>query len=161
MDKKQQYIIYALAQNEPGVLNRVFSLFRRRRFNIESATAGHTHQPKISRFTIVVNGSKYDVDQVIKQMYKILEITKVVDISEEQSVVRELALVKVKANKQTRSEIIQIVDIFRAKIVDVATNSLIIEITGTQDKIDSLVNLLHKFGIKEVVRTGATALTRN
>ncbi len=159
-EDNQHFIVVALAQNKPGVLNRTLSMFRRRRFNVESITAGHTHVPGLSRFTIVVSGSKNILDQVVKQMYKVLEITKVMEVSSDSAVTRDLALIKVSATKATRSEIIQLVDIFRAKIVDVAHNSFIIEITGDEDKIDSFIDIIRKFGIKESVRTGVTAMKR-
>lgn len=155
-----KYTIIALAQNKPGVLNRIFSLFRRRRFNIESITAGYTEIPGISRITLTTIGTEKILEQIIKQMYKIMEVVKVQNVSNDESVIRELALIKVTTTMQTRNEIIQLVDIFRGKIVDVAHNSLIIEITGSEEKIDSFFELLRKFGIKEMVRTGRTSMVR-
>jgi acetolactate synthase-1/3 small subunit len=158
--ESNKHILVALVADRPGVLNRVASLFRRRGFNIESIAVGHTEQEGISRMTIVVNGALATVEQVRKQLDKVIDVIKVSDITEENMVDRELALIKVRATSETRSEIIQIVDIFRANIVDVAPESLIIEVTGDADKIDSLFNLLRSFGIKEMVRTGRIALTR-
>jgi len=155
-----KHTLVALVEDRPGVLNRVASLFRRRSFNIESIAVGHAEQPDLSRMTIVVEGDAAKVEQVRKQLDKIIEVVKIVDITEEDMVARELALIKVKATASTRSEIIQIVDIFRANIVDVASDSLIIEVTGDEEKVDSLLNLLRGFGIKEVARTGRIALTR-
>lgn len=152
--------VVALMEDRPGVLNRVVSLFRRRGFNIESLTVGHTDQPMISRMTVVVDGDEAIVEQVVKQLYKLIEVLKVSDVTEDKTVSRELALIKVAANASTRSEIMQIVDIYRAKIVDVAVGSLMVEVTGPGEKIDSLVNLLRGFGIKEMVRTGAVAMVR-
>jgi acetolactate synthase-1/3 small subunit len=155
-----KHTLVALVDNRPGVLNRVASLFRRRGFNIESITVGHSEKPDVSRMTIVVDGSGTSVEQVRKQLDKLIETVKVSDITEENIVVRELALVKVEANSSNRSEIIQIVDIFRANIVDVSPESLTIEVTGDEDKLDSLLTLLKGFGIKEVCRTGRIAMTR-
>jgi acetolactate synthase-1/3 small subunit len=155
-----KHTIVALVEDEPGVLNRISSLFRRRGFNIESLAVGPTDVPDISRMTIVVDGATTQVEQVTKQLYKVVEVVKVSDISEEELVIRELALIKVKATASTRSEIVQIVDVFRAGIVDVALDSVIVEATGDEDKINSLIHLLRGFGIKEVVRTGRIALSR-
>jgi acetolactate synthase I/III small subunit len=122
--------VVALMEDRPGVLNRVVSVLRRRSFNIESLTVGHTDQNGISRMTIVVEGNDETVEQVVKQLYKIIDVIKVSDVSDEKMVARELALLKVAASSTTRSEIMQIVDIYRAKIVDVAADSLMIEVTG-------------------------------
>jgi len=147
-------------QDKPGVLNRVSSLFRRRNFNIESIAVGQTEQPSLSRMTIVVDGDDAKVEQVRKQLDKIVEVVKIVDITHEELVCREFALVKVKATAYTRSEIIQIVDIFRANIVDVSPDSLMVEVTGDEDKVSSLLKLLSGFGIREMARTGRVALPR-
>ncbi len=155
-----KHTLVALVEDKPGVLNRVASLFRRRNFNIDTIAVGHTEQPNLSRMTIVVEGDSAKVEQVRKQLDKVIEVVKIVDITDQEIVERELALIKVKATASTRSEIIQIVDIFRANIVDVASDSLIIEVTGDEDKIDSLFNLLRGFGIREIARTGCIALTR-
>ncbi len=152
--------LVALVEDRPGVLNRMASLCRRRGFNIESLTVGHTRTPNISRMTIVVDGSKAMVDQLRKQLDKLVVTVKVSDISEDNIILRELALIKVAATAATRSEIMQIVDIFRAGIVDVAADSVAIEVTGNEEKIESLFSLLDDFGIKEVVRTGRIAMTR-
>lgn len=155
-----KHTLVALVEDKPGVLNRVASLFRRRSFNIDSIAVGHAEQPNLSRMTIVVEGDSAKVEQVRKQLDKVIEVIKIVDITDQEIVERELALIKVKATASTRSEIIQIVDIFRASIVDVASDSLIIEVTGDEDKINSLFNLLRGFGIREITRTGRIALTR-
>ena len=160
MSTSKHRILVALVENKTGVLNRVSSLFRRRKFNIRSLTVGETEREGISRMTIVVDSAKTNVDQVIKQMYKIINVLKVSDITNDHCVKRELALIKVFAKKESRAEIMQIVDIFRAKIVDVAAESLMIETTGNTKKIDSLLGLVRKFGIKEMVRTGITAMNR-
>jgi acetolactate synthase-1/3 small subunit len=156
----QRHILVALVEDKPGVLNRVASLFRRRNFNIDSIAVGHAVQPKLSRMTIIVEGDNAKVEQARKQLDKLIEVVKIVDITNYDSVIRELALIKVKATHATRSEIIQVVDIFRANIVDVSADSLTIEVTGDGDKVDSLMELLRGFGIKEIARTGIIALTR-
>jgi acetolactate synthase-1/3 small subunit len=155
-----KHTLVALVENKPGVLNRMASLFRRRGFNIESIAVGHSEVPHLSRMTIVVNGAAAMVEQVRKQLDKVIDVVKVSDITGDAIVARELALIKVKATSSTRSEIIEIADIFRANIVDVASDSLTIEITGDEDKINSLLNLLRGFGIKEIARTGRIAITR-
>jgi acetolactate synthase-1/3 small subunit len=155
-----KHTIVALVEDKPGVLNRIASLFRRRNFNIDSIAVGHSEVPHQSRVTIIVDGAATMVEQVRKQLAKVIDVVKVSDITSEDIVTRELALIKIKANSNTRSEIIQLVDIFRANIVDVATDSVIIEVTGDEDKIQSLYNLLRGFGVKEIARTGRIALTR-
>ena len=146
--------------DRPGVLNRMASLFRRRGFNIDSIAVGHSEQPNMSRMTIVIDGTTTMVEQVRKQLDKVIDVIKVTDISGPKTVARELALIKVNTTAATRSEIMQIVDIFRAKIIDVASDTLTIEATGDEEKIDSLYNLLRVFGVKELTRTGRIAMTR-
>jgi len=137
------------------------SLFRQRGFAIESLTIGRTHEPHVSRMTLVVDGSKTAVEQVIKQLYKVIEVKKVSDLTQDATVERELALIKVfSRNSAMRAEIMQVVDIYRARIVDVAPNSLTVEVTGPTEKVDSLVQLLRPYGIKEMVRTGVVAMSR-
>ena len=155
-----KHTLVALVEDKPGVLTRMASLFRRRGFNIESIAVGHSELPDLSRMTIVVNGSANILEQVRKQLGKVVNVVKVADVTEDNITVRELALIKVRATSTTRSEIIEIADIFRANIVDVAADSLTIEITGDEDKVDSLLNLLRNFGIKEVARTGRIAMLR-
>jgi len=155
-----KHTIVALVEDKPGVLNRVASLFRRRGFNIESIAVGHSEVPHLSRMTIIVDGATTAVEQVRKQLEKVVEVVKVLDITDESIISRELALIKVKATLATRSGIIEIVDVFRANIVDVALDSVTIEVTGDEDKINSLLDLLTSYGIKEVARTGRIALTR-
>jgi len=155
-----KHTIVALVQDKPGVLNHMASLFRRRGFNIESIAVGHSEVPHLSRMTLVVDGATTMVEQVRKQLDKVVDVVKVSDITGDKVIARELALIKVKATSSTRSEIMQIVDIFRANIVDVAADSVTVEVTGDEDKIDSLYNLLRAFGIKELARTGRIALTR-
>ncbi len=155
-----KHTLVALVEDKPGVLNRVASLFRRRGFNIESIAVGRSEIPHLSRMTIVVDGATTMVEQVRKQLDKVIDVVRVSDITDTDLVARELALIKVKATSSTRSEIMQIVDIFRANIVDVSSDSLTIEVTGDEDKIDSLFNLLRGFGIKELARTGRIAMPR-
>ena len=153
-------IITALVEDKPGVLNRVSSMFRRRGFNIYSLAVGRSELPELSRMTFVVDGNDAIVEQVTKHLNKLIDLIKVSDISDEKVVNRELALIRVNASTSNRSEIIQIVDIFRAKIIDVGSDSLIIEVTGDESKIDSLQKLLSNFGITEIMRTGTIAMTR-
>jgi acetolactate synthase-1/3 small subunit len=155
-----KHTLVALVEDRPGVLNRVASLIRRRSFNIDSIAVGHSEIPGLSRMTIVVDGATTAVEQVRKQLDKLIEVVRVTELAEGRIIARELALIKVHATSATRSEVIQIVDIFRAKIVDVASDSMTIEATGEEEKIDSLYNLLKKFGIKELARTGRIALSR-
>lgn len=155
-----KHTLVVLVADRPGILNRVSSLFRRRGFNIDSIAVGHAEQPNLSRMTIVVSDAGGTVEQVRKQLAKLVDVVRISDITDEPVVARELALVKVKSTPATRSEIIQVVDIFRANIVDVATDSLTVEVTGDEDKVNSLINLLRSFGIKELSRTGRIALTR-
>ncbi len=155
-----KHTLIALVEDKPGVLNRVASLFRRRGFNIESIAVGHTETAGISRMTIVVDGFTVSVEQVRKQLDKLIDVVKVTDITEDSLVARELALVKIKATPLTRSEIIQIVDIFRANIVDVAADSVVVEVSGDEDKLESLLRLFKGFGIMEIARTGRIAITR-
>jgi len=155
-----KHTLVAIVQDKPGVLNRMVSLFRRRGFNIDSIAVGHSEEPHLSRVTIVVNGTTAMVEQVRKQLDKLIDVVRVSDISGDKITIRELAMVKVKASSATRSEIIEIADIFRANIVDVASDSLTIEITGDEDKIDSMLKLLRGFGIKEIARTGRVAMIR-
>ena len=155
-----KHTIVALVEDKPGVLNRMASLFRRRGFNIESIAVGRSEIPHLSRMTIVVDGATTMVEQVRKQLDKVIDVVKVSDISGDDVIARELALIKVKATSSTRSEIMQIVDIFRAKIVDVASDSVTVEVTGDEEKVDSLYGLLRGFGIREIVRTGRVAMVR-
>lgn len=155
-----RHTLAVLVENHPGVLARVAGLFSRRGFNIESLAVGVTENPRISRMTIVVEGDDATLEQVSKQLNKLVNVLKVSDITPDESVSRELALVKVHADPGQRASIIQIVDVFRAKIVDVGKRTMIIEITGDEDKVNALLELLQEFGIKEVVRTGKIAMAR-
>ena len=155
-----RHTLSVLVQNKPGVLARTAGLFSRRGYNIESLTVGVTENENISRMTIVVAGDDTVVEQVTKQLNKLIEVIKVSDLTKESYVNRELVLIKVTADSSNRAEIMQIVNIFRARIVDVAPKSLIIEVTGDEGKLDALVGMLKQFGIKEIVRTGTLALGR-
>lgn len=152
--------LIALVEDKPGVLNRVASLFRRRAFNIESLAVGHTEQPGVSRMTIVVDSDRTDVQKVVQNLYKLVNVIRVEDVTEQPSVMRDLALIKVKADGGTRSEVMQLVETFRARVVDVGLDTLMIEVTGTDEKIDGLVEVLRSFGIVEMVRTGRVAMVR-
>ncbi|HHY95706.1 MAG TPA: acetolactate synthase small subunit [Firmicutes bacterium] len=149
-----------LVQNQPGVLARVAGLFGRRGFNIESLAVSITQDPELSRMTIVVDGDEPLLEQVKKQLNKLINVIKVTELEAGGAIARELALVRVNALPSQRAAIMQVVDIFRAKIVDVARRSLVIEITGNEDKVSALVDLLREFGIMEVVRTGKIAMAR-
>jgi len=155
-----KHTLVALVEDRPGVLNRMASLFRRRGFNIESIAVGHSEIPHMSRMTIVVDGTTTSVEQVRKQLDKVIDVVRVSEISSDDMINRELALIKVKATSTTRSEIMQIVDIFRANIVDVGADSVTVEVTGDEQKINSLFSLLRGFGIRELARTGRIAMTR-
>ena len=155
-----KHTIVALVEDKPGVLNRMASLFRRRGFNIESIAVGHSEIPRLSRMTIVVDGTTTMIEQVRKHLDKVIDVVRVSDITSDDMITRQLALIKVKATSSTRSEIMQIVDIFRANIVDVATDSITVEVTGDEEKINSLLELLYNFGVRELARTGRIAMTR-
>jgi acetolactate synthase-1/3 small subunit len=156
----KKHTMIAWMEDKPGVLNRVAGLFRRRNFNIESLAVGHSEIPGISRMTFVAEGTDRDMRQVQTQLYKLINVTAVSDVTHVPSVVREMALIKVRVENGRRAEIMQIVDIFRAAIVDVAMNSLIIQIVGPEERIESLIKLLASFGIQEMVRTGRVAMVR-
>lgn len=155
-----KHTLVALVEDKPGVLNRIASLFRRRGFNIESLAVGPSEIAGLSRMTIVVPGDELQTEQVRKQLEKLINVIKITDVSQDDVVCRELALIRVKATPTTRSEIIQIANIFRANIVDVAADSLIIEVVGDMDKVNSLITLLKDFGVVEIARTGRLAMPR-
>lgn len=159
--ENQSTVLSILVENNPGVLARVAGLFSRRGFNIDSLTVGETQDPKISRMTVAVTADRQALEQIKKQVNKLVDVIKVIELHSDRAVFREIALVKVEANPQNRAEIIQFVDIFRGKIVDVAPRSLVIEITGDSSKVHEFIALLDTYGvIKEFVRTGITALER-
>ena len=150
----------ALVTDKPGVLNQVASLFRRRAFNIESLTVGHTEKPGVSRMTIVIDTDPVSAERIKAYLYKLVNVLQVEDLSETPTVSRDLAMVKIQARSDTRNDVMQLVDVFRARIVDINNDSLIIEITGTEDKIDSFVDVLRPFGIIEMAQTGSVAMQR-
>jgi acetolactate synthase I/III small subunit len=155
-----KHTLVTLVENKPGVLARVAGLFRRRNFNIDSLTVGTTEDPTVSRMTIVVDSAATNTAMVERNLYKLVDVLYVQDISSEPSVTRDLALVKVAANSETRGEVMQLVDIYKARIVDVGQNSVIVEMTGSPTKVDQFVELLRPFGIREMVRTGLVAMKR-
>src|SRR5204863_8370716 len=138
--------------DQPGVLNRVASLFRRRAFNIESLTVGHTHEPGMSRMTIVVDTDEYGARRLEANLYKLVPVRRVENLSARPSISRDLALIKVSVAGDTRAQVMQLVDVYRARVVDVSPESLVIEATGTADKIDSLLEVLRPYGLTEMVR---------
>ena len=154
------HTITAFVIDKPGVLNRITSMFRRRGFNIVSLAVGHSEVPGLSRMTFVAEGEDYTVDQITKQLRKLIDVIEVTVIAKENYVSRELALIKVKADAQSRGEIMQIVEIFRSNIIDVSDQSIVIEVTGDQGKIESLLKLLDPFGIVELMRSGMIAMNR-
>lgn len=159
-DNVGRHTISVLVENRFGVLARIAGLFSARGYNIDTLSVGTTDDPEISRMTIVVRGDQRILDQVVKQLNKLIDIITVTDYQDTPHLERDLVLVKVTADKATRSELIQICDIFRAKIVDVAIDSIIIEMTGDEEKIEALLRMLRPFGIKETCRTGIVAMAR-
>lgn len=155
-----KHTLLVLVDNQPGVLARVAGLFSRRGYNIDSLTVGPTEREDVSRMTIVVDVEEHYLEQVRKQLYKLINVREIIDVKEADAIERELVLIKVNSDAKTRPSIIEIVDIFRAKIVDVAKDNLSIEITGTESKVRALEDLLKPFGIIELVRTGVVALPR-
>jgi len=154
-----QHILSVLVEDKPGVLNRVASLFRRRAFNIESLNVGHTDVPGVSRMTIVIDGDA-NLERVSAYLYKLVNVLDVDDLTAKPMVMRDLAMIKVSASSENRAEIMQMVEVFRARIIDVTNTSLIIEITGDEDKINGFVEVVRPLGIIEMVRTGAVAMSR-
>ncbi|MEX2584211.1 MAG: acetolactate synthase small subunit [Gemmatimonadota bacterium] len=150
--------IVALMQDHPGVLHRVVSLFRRRAYNIESLTVGTTETQGVSRMTIVVDGG--DIEQVTKQLYRLIEVLKVSDVTDDPTVEREIALIKVHAPKAARAELVAMCTVFEAKTVDVGPNSMIVEVTGEPSQVDRFLDVVRPFGIKEMMRTGRIAMIR-
>src|SRR4026208_348165 len=159
---EMNYTFVALAENKPGVMNRVASLFRRRNFNIESITAGRTENPNTSRITVVVDCPNGDIDahRIEANLYKLVNVIDVQDVTHQPSVTRDLALIKVMVGPERRAEVNGLAEIFRARIVDVAVDSVIVEVTGTEDKIEGMIELLRPIGIVEMGRTGQGSLTR-
>lgn len=157
---EHQHIISVLVQNRFGVLARVAGLFSGRGFNIDSLSVGETQDPNISRMTVVSSGDDQVMEQINKQLNKLIDVLRVTDFTDTDHVERELVLIKVSTEKKPRSEILPIVDIFRAKIVDLQPTTLTVEMTGSQDKIEAIIELLRPFGVKEIVRSGRIAIAR-
>ncbi|RQW78970.1 MAG: acetolactate synthase small subunit [Methanothrix sp.] len=155
-----RHTIAVIVENKSGVLTRIAGLFSRRSFNIDGLSVGATDNPEYSRMTITVEGDDEVLEQVIKQLSKLINVIRVTELVPAESVERELAVIKVTADKDSRSEIMQIVNIFRAKIIDVSARSMIIEVTGDEEKINAIVQLLRQFGIKEMARTGKVSMIR-
>lgn len=155
-----KHTVVALVEDQPGVLNRIASLFRRRGFNIDSLAVGTTHEKGISRMTIVVEGNENIADQLEKQLFKLIDVIKVENFTNQNAITRELALIKVKASTQNRREILDILEVFRAQAIDLSTASLVIQIVAHKDTIDALIDNLSRFGILEMVRTGRIAMRR-
>lgn len=156
----QLHTLVALVEDHPGVLNRVASLFRRRGFNIESITVGSTETEGVSRMTLVVDGATTQVEQVEKQLYKLIDVIKVSDITGDRIIARELALIKVRCNNLNRHEIVQLAGLFRADIVDVTDATLVVQAVGDEETLENLLSVLRPYGVREIVRTGRVALTR-
>lgn len=155
-----RHTITVLVENKFGVLARISSLFSARGFNIDSLSVGETVEPAISRMTIVTSGDDQIIEQVIKQLRRLIDVIKVSDLSDQKYIEREMALIKVSADAHNRAEILRICDIFRGKIVDVSPRTLTLEVTGVQDKIQALIDLLKPIGIIEIAKTGKVALAR-
>lgn len=156
----ENYCLSLLVENNSGVLSRIAGLFARRGYNIDSLTVGPTEDAKVSRITIAVTGDEQILIQIKKQLNKLIDVIKVIELRQEDSIRRELVFIKVKAKDDTRSQIVEVANMFRANIVDVARESLIIEITGTRDKVDAFFNMVEPYGILEFVRSGDTGLQR-
>ena len=156
----RKHVLSILVENRPGVLARVAGLFSRRGFNIDTLAVGPTDDPEVSRITLTLDGAVHPIDQVTKQLHKLINVLKIRDMEPESTVARELALFKVSAAVESRAEIVQFAEIFRAKIVDVSKRALIIEVTGSHDKIEAFESMLRPHGLLEMVRTGEIALSR-
>ena len=156
----ERHTMIAWMEDKPGVLNRVAGLFRRRNFNIESLAVGHSETPGISRMTFVARGTDRDMRQIQTQLDKLINVVDIQDVTNEPVVMRELALLKVQASNGNRSQVMQIVDIYRASIIDVDLDSMIVQIVGPEDRVESFIKLLSNFGIEEMVRTGRVAMVR-
>jgi len=157
---QRRHVLVAIVNNRPGVLNRVASLMRARNFNIESLAVSHLDDPEISRMTITLRGDDMNVEQAAKQLYKLIDVLKVQDVTDDPTVQHELVLVKVRATDRNRGELISIVEMYKARIVDMAPESVIVETTGTETEVDALIALLRGYGIKELVRTGTVVMSR-
>jgi acetolactate synthase-1/3 small subunit len=156
----RKHILSVLVENKPGVLTRVAGLFARRGFNIDTLAVGPTEDPTVSRMTITLDGAAHPIDQVTKQLHKLINVIKIRDLEPEETIAREMALFKVTTDGQTRGEIMQLADIFRGRMIDVSSRTATVEVTGTHDKIEAFEQMLRPFGIVEMVRTGEIAIAR-
>ncbi|MFN2568702.1 MAG: acetolactate synthase small subunit [Candidatus Dormibacteria bacterium] len=156
----QARLLSVLVENRPGVLMRVASMIRRRGFNIDSLSVGPTEDPTASRMTITVHVGQQQAEQALRQLYKLIDVIRIDDITNERVVAHELLLIKIEAPPSTRGDLIDIVEIFRGRVVDVASDTIIVEVTGSEEKIDNFLELVSHFGIKEVARSGAVAMVR-
>jgi acetolactate synthase-1/3 small subunit len=156
----RKHVLSVLVENKPGVLTRVAGLFARRGFNIDTLAVGPTEDPSVSRMTITLDGAAHPIDQVTKQLHKLINVIKLRDLEPEQTIAREMALFKIQADGQSRGEIMQLADIFRGRIIDVSHRTATIEITGTHDKIEAFEQMVRPFGLVEMVRTGEIAIAR-
>ena len=156
----RRHTLIAIVLDKPGVLNRVSSLMRARNFNIDSLAVSHTDQPDISRMTITLRGDDVAVEQAAKQLYRLVDVLKVQDVTSEATIDHELALVKVRATDSNRAEVIKLVELSKGRVVDVAGESVIVEVTGTEAEVDAFLDLVRSYGIKELVRTGAVVMSR-
>jgi acetolactate synthase-1/3 small subunit len=157
---RHRHVLVAIVLNKPGVLNRVSSLMRARSFNIESLAVSHTDEPDVSRMTITLHGDDVAVEQAAKQLYRLIDVLKVQDVTAEPTVQQELALVKIRATGSSRAEVLKLVELSRGRVVDLADGSVIVEVTGTESEVDAFVALVRTYGIKELVRTGAVVMAR-
>src|SRR5688500_10298018 len=156
----RKHILSILVENKPGVLTRIAGLFARRGFNIDTLAVGPTDDERLSRITMTLDGASHPIDQVTKQLHKLVEVLKIRDLEPEDTVARELALFKVSADSAARGEVMQISEIFRGKIIDVSKRSMIVEVTGTDDKVEAFERMVRPFGLIEMVRTGEIAISR-
>ena len=157
---EKTHTLVLLVEDHPGVLNRVVSLMRRRSFNIDSITVGHSEQPGVSRMTIQLRGAQEDIEQAGKQLYKLLEVIKVINLEPAEAMIRELVLVKVAAKGAVRAEVVQTADIYGARVLDATPNSVMIEMSGSEEEIESFLTMMRVYGIREMVRSGKVALPR-
>jgi acetolactate synthase I/III small subunit len=156
----RKHVLSVLVENKPGVLTRIAGLFSRRGFNIDTLAVGPTEDPTVSRMTIALDGAAHPIDQVTKQLHKLVNVIKIRDLEPEETIAREMALFKVQADGATRGEIMQLADIFRGRIVDVSNRTATIEVTGTRDKIEAFEQMVRPFGLIEMMRTGEIAISR-
>ena len=156
----RKHILSLLVENKPGVLTRISGLFARRGFNIATLAVGPTEDPKVSRMTITLDGAAHPIDQVTKQLHKLVNVIKIRDMEPDHTIAREMALFKIQADGQSRGEIMQLTDIFRGRIIDVSSRTATVEITGTDDKIEAFEQAVRPFGLIEMVRTGEIAISR-